>query len=107
MGEIRKVNVDLDAKDVGLIDRLLAEERFSDEAEVIRYALMLLQDWSDEQDEGCRVFAENYSREEIRQLWEDGLASGPSLDGNFDLDDIRERGLAKLAELREAQARAA
>ena len=104
MGEMRKVNVSLDEKDVGLIDRLLAEERFSDETEILRYALMLLQHWSDEQDEGCRVFAENYSSEEIRQLWNDGMASGPPLDGNFDLDDIRERGLAKLAEMREARA---
>lgn len=43
----------------------------------------------------------------MKQLWDEGMASGPPYDGNFDLNDIRKRGLAKLAEIPEAQARAA
>ncbi len=107
MGEMRRISVDLDRNEVGLVDRLLAEKRFSDDAEVIHYALMLLQDWNDDQDEGVRVLAENYTEEEIKQLWDEGMASGPPIAGNFDVEDIRRRGMAKLAEMREAQARAA
>lgn len=62
LGEMRKVSVDLNAEAVALVDRLLAEQRFGDEAEILRYALLLLQDWSDEQDEGTRVFAETTRR---------------------------------------------
>ncbi len=107
MGEMRKVNVDLNGIEVELVDRLLAERRFSDEDEVLHYALTLLQNWIDEQGDGNRAFANNYTLEEIRHLWDEGIASGPPIDGNFDPEDIRRRGLARLAEMRKAQARAA
>ena len=107
MGEMRRISVDLNRSETNLIDRLLAERRFSGEDEVLHYALRLLQDWIVEQDEGDRIFAANYTPEEIRRLWDEGLASGPSTGGNFDPEEIRQRGLAKLAEMRDAEARAA
>ena len=39
--------------------------------------------------------------ERLRADWDDGLASGPAVEGNFDVEDIVVRGLARREALRE------
>jgi antitoxin ParD1/3/4 len=41
--------------------------------------------------------------EGLRAAWEEGLASGPPVDGNFDVEDIVRRGRMRLEAEREAE----
>ena len=40
--------------------------------------------------------------ERLRAAWDEGLASGPAVEGNFDVEDIVARGLARLEAVRKA-----
>jgi Arc/MetJ-type ribon-helix-helix transcriptional regulator len=82
MGEMRRIEVEIDAAMLAAADEAVEHGRFADRDAVIRHALGC---WSDEVDR-------------VRGLIDEGFASGDPVEGNFDADDIKRRGRARLAE---------
>jgi len=82
MGEMRRIEIEIDAAMLAAADDAVENGRFADRDAVIAHALAL---WSDE-----------VSR--VRRLIDEGFASGDPVEGNFDADDIKRRGRVPLAE---------
>ncbi len=82
MGELRRIEVEIDAAMLAAADDAVEHGRFADRDAVIRHALAF---WDDE-------------TKRIRQLIDEGFASGDPIEGNFDADDIKRRGRVRLAE---------
>jgi Arc/MetJ-type ribon-helix-helix transcriptional regulator len=82
MGEMRRIEIEIDAAMLAAADDAVENGRFADRDAVIAHALAL---WEDE-------------RYRFRRLIEDGIASGAPIEGNFDGEDIKRRGRARLAD---------
>ncbi len=89
----RKLSVELTEELAREIDAAVAGGDYADAGEAVRAALLA---WTRERaDRGAAL-------RRLRQLWEEGLASGEPVEGNFDAEDIIARGRARLAERRQA-----
>lgn len=97
MGETRTLSVEVDAATASIVDNLVGEGRFADEHEVLRYSLLLLGDWLKEQEEGWDDAVETHGIDRLREMVEEGFASGDPVPGNFDPEDIKRRGMERLA----------
>ena len=84
MGEIRKVDVSLSDELITQIDDAIADGDYAGLDEVVGTALKL---WAKKRE---RKIAE------LRTLIEEGLASGEPVPGNFDVEEIRRRGMERL-----------
>ncbi|MBD8545549.1 ribbon-helix-helix domain-containing protein [Sphingomonas sp. CFBP 8760] len=82
MGEMRRIEIEIDAAMLAAADDAVETGRFADRDAVIRHALTF---WNNEVGR-------------VRQLIDEGFASGDPIEGNFDADDIKRRGRARLAE---------
>ncbi len=82
MGEMRRIEIEIDAAMLAAADDAVENGRFADRDAVIRHALTF---WNNEV-------------RRVRQLIDEGFASGDPIEGNFDADDIKRRGRARLAE---------
>ncbi len=86
MGVIRKISIALTEEMAGSVDEAVASGDYATTSEVIRDALRL---WK-----GQRLLGDAAA---LRRLWEEGVASGATVTGNFDPDDIARRGRERLA----------
>ena len=84
MGEVRKVDLSLSDELATEIDQAIQVGDYSDLDEVLGDALQLWQARREAQ------------IERLRAMIQEGLDSGNPIEGNFDLDDIRKRGLERL-----------
>lgn len=91
MGAVRKISIALTEELAADVDRAVESGHYASTSEVIRDALRA---WSLERE---RRIAE------IRQLIAEADASGPTIEGNFDPEDIIRRGLERLAAERSAR----
>ena len=82
MGAIRKIEIALDEESVAEAHAVVATGEFASLDDVVQQAL---DEWHHQ-----RAVTPEYTAH-LRQLWEEGLASGPAIEGNFDLDDIKRR----------------
>lgn len=83
MGEMRKIDVAVSEDLASEIDAAVASGEFATVDAAIAEALNA---WS--------VGRQPYDHENtlrLRRLWEEGIASGPPIEGNFDLADIKRR----------------
>jgi antitoxin ParD1/3/4 len=85
MGEVRKLSIALTEELARDIEAAVETGDYSTTSEVIRDALRL---WKREREA-------HISR--LRQLWDEGLASGDPVEGGFDAADIIRRGRERLA----------
>lgn len=88
MGLVQKIDVDLDEEQATEVQEAIARGEFKTLDEIVSHALEAW--WQQRQ-----IYPEDVAR--LRRLWEEGLASGPPLPGNFDLDDIKRRSAARRA----------
>lgn len=65
-----------------VVDAAVATGDYPDREAALRAAL---EAWQARRDEHAAAIAK------VRRLWDEGLASGPSLDGDAVLDELRER----------------
>ena len=72
-------------------DEAIATGEYADDADIIDQAPAL---WKQRQADYIAY---------LKRAWEEGIASGPPVDGGFDLDDIKRRGEARLAAKHAAQ----
>lgn len=91
MGEIRKLDVALSEEMAVAFDSAIATGEYADDADIVGEALAL---WKRRQADHVAY---------LKRMWEEGIASGPAIDGNFDLADIKRRGEARLAAMRAAK----
>ncbi len=91
MGELRKIEVELDETAASVIDGLVAGDRFSDAGEVIRHALGMLAE-HDRQDENI---LHAHGIERLRAMIDEGLGGEP-VDGGFDAEAIKRNGRMRL-----------
>ncbi len=91
MGAVRKISIALTEELAADVERAVESGDYASSSEVIREALRA---WRD--DRALKIA-------ELRRLVEEGLASGPAIEGNFDPDDIARRGRARLAAMRSAE----
>ena len=84
-----------------VMDDAVRAGEFATTEYIVRYALQL---WLNEREMAKeRLDAERRSEgKRLKRLWDEGLASGEPIDGNFDADDIIRRGRARLAARRAA-----
>jgi antitoxin ParD1/3/4 len=88
MGVVQKLSVALTAELAREIEAAVASGDYSTASEVVRDALRT---WKRERgDRGAAV-------QRLRELWEEGLASGEPVEGGFDGDDMKRRGRARRA----------
>ena len=90
MGAIRKISIALTEEMAVSVDQAVASGDYATTSEVIREALRL---WK-----GQRLTSNTAA---LRRLWEEGVASGPAVAGNFDPEDIARRGRERLATARQ------
>jgi antitoxin ParD1/3/4 len=91
----RKLSVDLTEELAREIETAVANGDYADAGEAVRDALLA---WKRERaDRGAAL-------RRLRQLWDEGLASGEPREGGFDAEDIKRRGRARLAARGEAAA---
>ena len=88
MGSVQKISISLTQDLAGEIEAAVASGDYSTASEVVRDALRT---WK--QDRSDRTAAVR----RLRQLWDEGLASGAPIEGGFDADDIVRRGRERLA----------
>lgn len=86
MGAIRRIEIAIDEEIAAEAEDAVAAGEFGTLEDVLRNAL---EAWHQQRS----TTPENVER--LRRLWEEGLASGPPLPGNFDLDDIKRRSAAR------------
>ncbi|RIA35543.1 antitoxin ParD1/3/4 [Hephaestia caeni] len=94
MGAVRKLSIALTEELASEVDNAVATGDYASASEVIRDALRL---WRRDRD------ADRAETLRLRRLWEEGLASGKPQDVTDEwFEDIKRRGMARLAALREA-----
>ena len=89
MANVEKRSVSLPVELAAVVDSAVAEGEFGNASEVIREAL---RQWKDRRD------LHGFTVEELRMLWDDGIASGEAkrLPASF-ADTIKQRGRDRLA----------
>jgi antitoxin ParD1/3/4 len=93
MGAVRKLSIALTEELASEVDQAVAVGDYASTSEVIRDALRL---WRRDRD------ADRAETARLRRLWEEGLASGEPQEVTDDwFEDIRRRGMARLAALRD------
>lgn len=92
MAGVKKLSIALTVELVRDIEAAVATGDYSTASEVIRDALR-----------GWKREREAYIQR-LRELWEEGLASGEPVEGGFDAADIGRRGRERLAAKRQAAA---
>lgn len=88
MGAVQKLSVALTEELARDIEAAVASGDYSTASEVVRDALRTWKRERADRDAAIR---------RLRELWEEGLASGEPVEGGFDADDIIRRGRARLA----------
>ena len=86
MPTVEKRSVSLPSELAAVVDDAVASGEFGNASEVIREAL---RQWKDRRD------LHGYTVEELRALWQEGLASGPSR--LADLEALKAEGRRRLA----------
>ncbi|TPG20911.1 type II toxin-antitoxin system ParD family antitoxin [Sphingomonas koreensis] len=95
MGAVRKLSIALTEELAAEVDGAVASGDYASTSEVIREALRV---WRRGRD------ADRAESMRLRQLWEEGLASGePQELTDAWFEDVKRRGLARLAQLRAAE----
>ncbi len=89
MGNVEKISVALTAEMASMMREAVETGEYASASEVMREAL---RDWK------LRRSQRRLAVEELRNLWDEGLASGPSVDGEEAFVRIRKRLDARLAE---------
>lgn len=84
MGAVQKLSIAVTEQQAREIEAAIASGDYSTTSEVVRDAL--------------RAWKRERAIRHLRQLWEEGLASGEPVEGGFDAEDIIRRGRARLAE---------
>lgn len=84
MGAVRKISIALTEELAADVERAVESGHYASTSEVIREAL---REWK----VGREAEIERY-----RRLVQEGLDSGPPIDGNFDVEDIVRRGRERL-----------
>lgn len=93
MGAIQKLSIAVTQELAREIESAVESGDYSTTSEVIRDALRV---WKRERtDRGAAI-------RRLKQLWEEGLASGEPVEGGFDAKDIIRRGRTRLAERQKA-----
>jgi Arc/MetJ-type ribon-helix-helix transcriptional regulator len=87
MGELRRIEVSVSEELAAKLDAVINAGDYSDPADLVSD---MLDRW---------YAPENEDPERLRRLWEEGLASGDPIEGGFDPEDIRKRGLERLKAL--------
>jgi antitoxin ParD1/3/4 len=88
MGAVKKLSIAL-TQELGLeIEAAVASGDYSTASEVVRDALRTWRRERTDRDAAVR---------RLRELWDEGLASGEPVEGNFDAEEIGRRGRARLA----------
>ncbi|MEG3087965.1 ribbon-helix-helix domain-containing protein [Sphingomonas sp. PB4P5] len=90
----RTFHIALDAEMATIVDGVVDSGEFPSAEDVVR---MALDEWWQSRNQTPETIAY------LRRAWEEGLASGPAIEGNFDLEDIKRRGMARLAAARAAE----
>jgi antitoxin ParD1/3/4 len=99
MGEMRRIEVEIDAAMLAAADDAVENGRFADRDAVIRHALSLWND-SDHDDFASLPQAD---QDRLRRLIEEGFASGDPVEDSDDFyEDVKARGRARLAARRPA-----
>ena len=88
MGAVQKLSIAVTEAQAREIEAAIASGDYSTTSEVVRDALRAWKRERTDRDAAIR---------RLRQLWEEGLASGEPVEGGFDPDDIIRRGRARLA----------
>ena len=83
MGALRKIEIAIDEDIAAKADQAVASGEFATLEDVIAEALAAWQIG--------RIQSDPANSLRLRQLWDEGLASGPAISGNFDLNDIKRR----------------
>lgn len=83
MDEMRKIDVAISEDIAGEIDAAVASGEFATVDAAIAEALNA---WSI-----GRLPYDHENTLRLRRLWEEGIGSGPAVEGNFDLADIKRR----------------
>jgi antitoxin ParD1/3/4 len=82
MGAVQKLSISVTEELARAIDAAIESGDYSTTSEVVRDALRA---WTRERtDRGAAI-------RRLRQLWEEGLASGEPVEGGFDAEDIMRR----------------
>lgn len=102
MGEMRRVSVDLSDESAAVIDQMVASGHFTDEQDVVRFALLYLRGWQSNDVGEPWNLTNDLGAIELGRFWKEGLASGEPINENFDPEDIVRRGMIRLAEARAA-----
>jgi antitoxin ParD1/3/4 len=84
MGAVQKLSIAVTEQQAREIEAAIESGDYSTTSEVVRDAL--------------RAWKRERAVRRLRQLWEEGLASGEPVEGGFDAEDIKRRGRARLAE---------
>lgn len=82
MAGVEKISVSLTPEMAGLMRGLVASGEYASASEVMREAL---REWSRRRAERAEAVAE------LRRLWDEGVASGPSLDGEDVFEELLEK----------------
>lgn len=93
MGKIEKVSIALPAEMLETVKDAVSSGQYASTSEVVREAL---REW--ELRQGLR----RAEIERLRKAWEEGLASGPPVE--IDFEDIKRRGRERLAQMRRTDA---
>ena len=88
MGAVKKLSIALTQELGREIEAAVASGDYSTASEVVRDALRT---WRRERTDRDAVVRR------LRELWDEGVASGEPVDGNFDAEEIGRRGRARLA----------
>jgi antitoxin ParD1/3/4 len=95
MPEVQKVSIALTGEQVGALKAAVDTGEYATTSEIVREAI---RDWQ---------FKRELRQEDIRQLrqlWDEGKASGPAR--KVDFDKVKREGRKRLAKAREAQSHA-
>jgi antitoxin ParD1/3/4 len=85
LGEVRKIEVPISSELAAEIDAAIAAGDYRDFSDLVSE---MLDSWH-----SCR----HDDSERLRRLWKEGLASGEPIEGGFDLEDIKRRGMERLS----------
>ena len=85
MSKVEKLSIDLPSRLDAMIKDAVASGQYASASDVVQEALM---DWDDKRS------VRHFSTEELRHLWNEGIASGPAKP--FNMDDIIARAKLRL-----------
>lgn len=85
MGEMRRITAEVDGEIADEVANAIQVGDYADEDEVMREAFKL---WRANRQAGLA---------RLRAAWEEGVASGEPVEGNFDAEDVKRRGRERMA----------